>query len=651
MRTLNLGILAHVDAGKTSLTERLLFDAGVIDKLGSVDTGNTQTDTLELERQRGITIRAAVVWFAIGDKVVNLIDTPGHPDFIAEVERVLGLLDAAVVVVSAVEGVQAQTRVLVRALRRLGVPFVFLVNKIDRPGARYQEVLEALAAQLSVRPIAMSAIIDAGSKLAWVEALAPGREPLFSALCEALGENDEPLLEDYVLAPERLTEERLGRSLAGQVARGLVHPVFAGAAMTGVGIAALAMAIATILPERRPNPDGPVAGKIFKIERGWGGEKLCYLSLTSGTVRLRQYLDLPKGPERVTAIQLFEEGRSHGVDSVRAGQIARVSGLTGARIGDAVGGNPLSDGRVYFAPPTLETRVLARRPSEKAALWLALNQMAEQDPLINLRRNEETDEVFVSLYGEVQKEVIKSTLLTDFGLDASFEESTVILVERPVGIGIGLQIFFKEPNPFLATVGLRVEPRPAGAGNSFALEVDVGQMPAAFYRAVEETVFETLKQGVFGWQVIDCHVAMTAARHSSPASTAADFRQLTPWVLATALSTAQTILCEPVDRFHLEVPAESLSGVLTLLAKSATMTTDSVIADGVARLEGTLASQMVQSVHQQLPGLTSGVGTMETGFDHYAPLAGRPRLRRRSGPDPFNPVEYLLRLQSTRASC
>ncbi|ARM89085.1 translation elongation factor/tetracycline resistance protein [Rhizobium sp. CIAT894] len=651
MRTLNLGILAHVDAGKTSLTERLLFNAGVIDKLGSVDTGNTQTDNLDLERQRGITIRAAVVSFAIGDRVVNLIDTPGHPDFIAEVERVLGLLDAAVVVVSAVEGVQAQTRVLVRALRRLGVPFVFFVNKVDRLGARYGEVMEALAAQLAVRPIAMSSVIDAGGKLARVEALDSGSEPLFSALCEALGENDEALLDDYVLAPERLTRERLSRALADQAARGLVHPVFAGAAMTGAGVPALASAIAAILPERHTDPDGPVAGKIFKIERGWGGEKLCYLYLTSGTVRLRQYLDLPKGPERVTAIQLFGSGRSHAAESFGAGQIARVSGLAGVRIGDAVGGDPGAAGRAHFAPPTLETRVLARRPSDKAALWLALSQMAEQDPLINLHRNEETDEVFVSLYGEVQKEVIQATLLTDFGLDASFEESTVILAERPAATGTGLQILFREPNPFLATVGLRVEPRPAGTGNSFALEVDVGQMPVAFYRAVEETVFETLKQGVFGWQVIDCHVAMTAARHSSPASTAADFRQLTPWVLASALSAAQTVVCEPFDRFHLEAPVESLSSVLTLLAKSAAATTDSVIADGVARLEGTLASQMVRSVQQQLPGLTSGAGTMETAFDHYAPISGPPRRRSRSGPDPFNPVEYLLRLQSTRASC
>lgn len=644
MRTLNLGILAHVDAGKTSLTERLLFDAGVIDKLGSVDTGNTQTDTLELERQRGITIRAAVVSFTVGDRIVNLIDTPGHPDFVAEVERVLGLLDAAVVVVSAVEGVQAQTRVLVRALRRLGVPFIFFVNKVDRLGARYQEVVEALAVQLAVRPIAMSSVIDAGAKLVRVETLALADEPLLSVLCETLGDNDEALLDDYVLAADWLTEERLGRCLADQVASGLVHPVFAGAAMTGVGIPALASAIATILPGRRPNPDGPVAGKIFKIERGWGGEKLSYIYLASGTVRLRQYLDLPRGPERVTAIEVFEAGRVHGAESLRAGQIARISGLAGARIGDAVGGD-LTGGRAHFASPTLETRVLARRPSAKAALWLALNQMAEQDPLINLRRNEETDEVFVSLYGEVQKEVIQSTLLTDFGLEARFEESTVILVERAVGTGAGLQVLFKEPNPFLATVGLRVEPRPPGAGNSFAPEVDVGQMPVAFYRAVEETVFETLKQGIFGWQVIDCHVAMTAARHSSPASTAADFRQLTPWVLADALSAAQTVLCEPIDRFHLEAPAESLSGVLTLLAKSAAAMMDSAIADGVARFEGTVASQVIQSVQQQLPGLTSGAGIMETSFDHYAPVTGQPRLRVRSGPDPFNGAEYLLRLR------
>ncbi|MDE1995201.1 MAG: TetM/TetW/TetO/TetS family tetracycline resistance ribosomal protection protein, partial [Rhizobiaceae bacterium] len=528
--------------------------------------------------------------------------------------------------------------------------FVFFVNKVDRLGARYDEVLKAIATQLPVRPVAMSAVIDAGSKLARVDALEPGRQPLFALLSEMLAENDEALLDDYVLMPDRLSPERIERCLADQLARGLVHPAFAGAATTGVGVPALSSTIAAMLPSRQPDPDGPIVGKIFKIDRGWGGEKLAYVYLTSGTIQLRQTLDLPKGPARVTGIQVFEAGRVRNGTRFCAGQIARVGGLAGARIGDVVGTGLLSGDRPHFAPPTLETQVSARRPSDNAALWQALNQLAEQDPLINLRRNDDANDMFVSLYGEVQKEVIQSTLSSDFGLDATFEESTVIYVERLVDTGNGVQIIFKTPNPFIATVGLRVEPRAGGSGNSFALEVDVGQMPASFYRAVEEAVFETLKQGPFGWQIIDCHVAMTAARHSSPTSTAVDFRQLTLWVLASALTEAQTVVCEPIDRFYLEAPAPALNGLLTLLAKAGAAISDSAIVEGIARLEGTVASAAIQGIRQQLPGLTSGAGTMESSFDHYAPTGGPPRLRRRSGPNPFNPTEYLLGLRRNLAA-
>ncbi|WP_267554829.1 translation factor GTPase family protein [Rhizobium rhizogenes] len=645
MRTLNLGILAHVDAGKTSLTERLLFDIGVIDKLGSVDSGNTQTDSLELERQRGITIAAAVVSFTIGDLVVNLIDTPGHPDFIAEVERVLRLLDAAVVVVSAVEGVQPQTRVLVRALRQLGVPFLFFINKVDRLGARYAEVLGDIESQLSARPIAMSAIRNAGSKQVEIAAIDMAQEPHWSALCEILAAGDEAIMDDYVLSPDRLTARRLEHALADQVARGLVHPAFAGVAMSGTGVPALISAIATLLPSRRPDPDGPVSGKIFKIERGWGGEKLAYLCLTSGTIALRDHLDLPKGQAKVNNIQVFSNGRIDKVTHVGAGRIARIGGLTNAQIGDDIGSEGSSASKLHFSPPTLETRVRPSRPADTAALWLALMQLADQDPLINLRTNEDASEVSVSLYGEVQKEVIQATLANDFGLDAVFEESTIIYAERPVGMGSSIEIIFREPNPFLATVGLRVEPRRQGTGNSFALEVDVGQMPASFYRAVEEAVFETLKEGIFGWQVIDCHVAMTAARQTSPATTAVDFRRLTPLVLAAALSAAQTIVCEPIDRFHLEIPTTALTALSTLLAKSGASTRESVISARVARLEGTVASAMIQSIQKQLPGLSSGTGTLDHSFDHYAPAAGPPRLRKRSNANPFDRADYLQRIR------
>ncbi|PPJ46731.1 GTP-binding protein [Rhizobium sp. KAs_5_22] len=645
MRILNLGILAHVDAGKTSLTERLLFDTGAIAKLGSVDGGNTQTDSLELERQRGITIAAAVVSFRIGDLSVNLIDTPGHPDFIAEVERVLRMLDAAIVVVSAVEGVQAQTRVLVRALQRLCIPFLFFVNKIDRPGARCCELLTEFESKLGIRPLAMSSVRDAGGRHAVVTPVDLTGDPGLSAISEALSANDEALLYDYVLAPDRISGDRLRSALAAQVAGGLLHPAYCGIAMTGEGVTDLIGAIEHLLPSRTPDVAAPLSGNIFKIERGWGGEKIAYLNLTAGSLLERSQIELPGGVCKVTRIQVFDDGALKKQAEARAGQIVKVSGLSFARIGDQFGTVALRPFAPQFAAPTLETRILSGNPSENGELWTALQQLSEQDPLINLRTNADASEMFLSLYGEVQKEVIQATLLRDFGVDAVFEESTVIHAERPIGVGEAIEVIFKEPNPFLATFGLRIEPSSEGSGNTFALEVDVGQMPASFYRAVEAAVSETLKAGLYGWPVIDCHVAVTALKHSSPSSTAVDFRSLTPLVLARALVAADTVVCEPFERFQVEVPLAVLPTLHVLLSKSGGAVRATEIDSGVARLEGVIPSTKVQNIRQQLPGLSSGAGIMETVFDHHAALVGTPPMRRRMSANPFDRSEYLARLR------
>jgi len=267
MRCLNLGILAHVDAGKTSLTERLLFEAGVIDAIGSVDAGNTQTDTLALERARGITIRAAVVSFAIGETTVNLIDTPGHPDFIAEVERVLALLDGAVLVISAVEGVQAQTRVLYGALRRLGVPTLFFINKIDRAGAQDTSLLLRIAERLSPNIVAIGEVTDLGLRRAASRAFDAG-DPAFAAgLFERLAEQDEALLAAFV-AGRTPAYADLRAALAAQTRSGRIHPVLFGSAITGAGVEALRTQIPELLPARQSDPSAPLSGSVFKVERG-----------------------------------------------------------------------------------------------------------------------------------------------------------------------------------------------------------------------------------------------------------------------------------------------------------------------------------------------------------------------------------------------
>src|SRR5689334_10263409 len=236
MRTLNLGILAHVDAGKTTLTERLLFTAGAIDRVGSVDAGTTQTDSLELERERGITIRSAVASFAVGDLAVNLLDTPGHPDFIAEVERVLGVLDGAVLVISAVEGVQPQTRVLMRALQRLRIPTLIFVNKIDRRGAHAERVLQQIAERLTPAIIPMGSTGELGTRDAVYAPYGAADADFTAKLVDLLADRDDALLAAYVSDETTLSYCQLRGQLAAQTRQALVYPVFFGSAITGAGV-------------------------------------------------------------------------------------------------------------------------------------------------------------------------------------------------------------------------------------------------------------------------------------------------------------------------------------------------------------------------------------------------------------------------------
>lgn len=640
MHVLNLGILAHVDAGKTSLTERLLHTAGVIDTLGSVDDGSTQTDTLALERARGITIRSAVASFAIGDDVtVNLIDTPGHPDFIAEVERALGVLDGAVLVVSAVEGVQAQTRVLMRTLRRLRIPTLLFVNKTDRSGARDAEVLRALAERLSPACVAMGRVEGLGTRDARSAPYGPDDTGFTTRLLDVLSVRDEELLAAYVADGTAPSYPRLRAALAAQTRGALVHPVYFGSAATGAGVDALVRGIAELLPVAAGSADGPVSGTVFKIERGPAGEKIAHVRMFSGTVRVRDRLPHGAGEEgKVTAVSVFERGVDTPGEAVCAGQIGRLWGLGGIRVGDAIGEPhrtaPAADR--HFAPPTLETVVVPRRPADAGALHVALTRLAEQDPLIDLRMDDVRQEIAVSLYGEVQKEVVQATLADDFGVEVTFEETTTIHIERPVGTGAAAEVIHTGSNPFLATVGLRVDPAPTGSGVAFGLEVELGSMPYAFIRAVEETVTETLRHGLYGWRVVDCKVTMThsgyAPRQShahavfdkSMSSTAGDFRGLTPVVLMRALEQAGTVVCEPVHRFTLDLPEQAYARVLPVLARLGAVPRTSAPQGASYVVEGDVPAAQVHALERRLPALTSGEGVLEYVFDHWREVRGEP---------------------------
>jgi ribosomal protection tetracycline resistance protein len=312
--------------------------------------------------------------------------------------------------------------------------------------------------------------------------------------------------------------------------------------------------------------------------------------------------------------------------------------------------------RHHFTPPSLETVVHPVRPADRGRLRVALDQLAEQDPLINVRQDDLRAELSVSLYGEVQKEVIEATLINDFGVPVRFAETSTICVERPLGVGSAVELMRGEGNPFLATIGLRVEPARVGSGVRFAVETAVhGTMPPAFFKAVEDTVLETAGQALHGWQLVDALITLThtgyAPRQShahqgfskSMSSTGADFRDLTPLVLMAALREAGTVVLEPIHRIRLELPTDVLPAVYPVLAAHRVLPGAPVVGETVTVIDGDVPAAEIHGLEQEIPGLTRGEGVLESRFDRYQAVVGRPPERSRTDRNPLDRAEYLLR--------
>jgi ribosomal protection tetracycline resistance protein len=622
-KTLNLGILAHVDAGKTTLTERLLYAAGVIDEVGSVDKGTTRTDTLALEQRRGITIKSAVVSFPVDGVTVNLIDTPGHPDFIAEVERVLSVLDGAVLVVSAVEGVQPQSRILMRALQRLDIPTLLFVNKIDRGGADPERVLDAIEQRLTPEIVPMGSAADLGT-----------REAEFAPFGPADGK------------------------LAERARAGELHPVFFGSALTGAGVKEVMGGIAHLLPAGVGDAEGPLSARVFKIERGPTGDRIAYARLFSGTVKVRDRVDAGK----VTAIRVFADGDALQRDEVQAGEIARLWGLAEIQIGDWLG-EPRRGVEHYFAPPTFESVVAPADPAYGQRLRVALAQLAEQDPLIDVRQDDTRGEISVSLYGEVQREVIEATLAADYGLGVEFRETTPLCIERPIRLGEAVELFNTATNPFHADLGLHIEPAAPGSGVEVHVDAGVDARDAPLYvfktfqgfvEHMDGYVRLALEEGLLGWQVTDCVVTVTKIGYSSadgppsrrgPLPTARDLEKLTPLVLMQALEKSGSAVCEPVFRVNAEVPTEAVGPLLAALGRLGAAAGTPSPRGELSVLETALTASHLQELRRRLPGLTGGAGVLESEFAGYQRVAGDPPVRNRTTPSPLNVPEYLAQFR------
>lgn len=368
----------------------------------------------------------------------------------------------------------------------------------------------------------------------------------------------------------------------------------------------------------------------------------------SGEVRVRAGVCLSgRPPERVTEVAVSGPGGPQACGVVRAGQIAALRGLAGARVGDTIG--PPSGRRIHrFAPATLQALVEPVDPTRRTALFAALSELADEDPLIDVRLDAMAGEAAVSLHGEVQKEVLAALLEERFGVRARFLATSVVCIERVVGAGEALEAIQVGDNPYLATLGLRVEAAPTGHGLEFSPGIEPGKLPAAFIAATEEGVRSALRQGRHGWAVTDCVVTMTKSGYwprqshahqkfsKAMSSIGADFRSLAPVVVMAALERAGTRVCQPVHRFELDLPESSFGAVAAALGQLGAVTLGSSWGVERTRLEGHLPSARMPDLTRALPDLTGGEGVLVASLDHYAPVAAgaRPPSRRRSGIDP-----------------
>lgn len=458
----------------------------------------------------------------------------------------------------------------------MAVPTLIFINKTDRAGADPDRVVAQI----------------------------PDGVPMWRDYREAIAEHDDAALAAFVEG-RPLPDEVLPRL----VAAGGLLPAFRGSAMTGKGIPELMDAIATLLPPAGGDPDAVLDATVFSIDR----DHAAWVRVREGTLRVRDRV----GDERITAVD--------GANEIRAGGIGRIRGLRSVRIGDVLGHGTRVP--AVFPPPTLATTVKPIDPQRRSDLAAALRALADQDPLIDVRLDKHNRQLSVSLYGQVQQEVIGDTLREEFGIDVRFGETTTPLREQLVGPAVAGAVIGEDANPWMATLELHIEP---AENTSLQLAVPVEDMPTYVYRSAEafRSAMETYVHEAFeaggprGWEVASAAVTVTRCGYVSPISGARDFRHLTIELVSQAVARAGTVLCEPEQRVVIEGPTQALTSVLGALPKLAAQVTDSTIHGGTFTVTGLLAATRLIDLERALPGLTHGEGTLDTEFAGWRPVLG-----------------------------
>ena len=635
MKIINLGILAHVDAGKTTLTESLLYTSGAIAELGSVDEGTTRTDTMNLERQRGITIQTAVTSFQWEDVKVNIIDTPGHMDFLAEVYRSLSVLDGAVLLVSAKDGIQAQTRILFHALQTMKIPTIFFINKIDQEGIDLPMVYREMKAKLSSEIIVKQKV---------------GQHPHINVTdnddmeqWDAVIMGNDELLEKYMSGkPFKMSE--LEQEENRRFQNGTLFPVYHGSAKNNLGIRQLIEVIASKFYSSTPEGQSELCGQVFKIEYSEKRRRFVYVRIYSGTLHLRDVIRISEKEKiKITEMCVPTNGEIVPADHACPGEIVILADDT-LKLNDILGNEKLlpHKTRIDNPMPLLRTTVEPQKPEQREALLNALAEIADTDPLLHFDIDTVTHEIILSFLGKVQLEVICSLLEEKYHVGVAMKEPSVIYLERPqkkASCTIHIEV---PPNPFWASIGLTVTPLPVGSGTQYKSEVSLGYLNQSFQNAVMEGVRYGMEQGLYGWGVTDCQICFDYGVYYSPVSTPADFRFLAPVVLEQALKKAGTQLLEPYLSFTLFAPQEYLSRAYNDAPKYCAIIESTRLEKDEVIFKGEIPARCIGEYRNDLNFYTNGRSVCITELKGYQETSGEPVFQPRRPNSRLDKIRHMF---------
>lgn len=609
MRRLVIGILAHVDAGKTTLSEALLYTSGALTRLGRVDKGDAYLDTHTIERERGITVFSKQAMFTYGDTEYTLIDTPGHIDFIAEAERAVTVQDAAILVISATDGVTSHTKTLWNLLASRGVPTFIFVNKTDISERRRSMIMDELSGLLSVGCVDFS--VEHGDEF-----------------FESVASADEELMEEY-FSCGTLSDESITRA----VGRRSVIPCAFGSALKMRGVEELLRLIERYSPTpARPTDFG---ARVYKISRDPQGKRLVYLKLEGGSLRTKTAVahkdkSGSEVMEKVEELRLYSGDKFKSVSEVFSGQVAAVLGLSSAFVSEGLGFCK-SDGVTHS--PVLDYRVVLPEGTNPYEAYLKLSHLSEEDPTLALSFDPRLREVRIRLMGQIQTEVIKRIIFDRFGISVDFDGGKILYKETVTSGAIGSGHF--EPLRHYAEAHIRIDPLPRGEGVVVGSECDTDSLALNWQRLIITHLEEKMHRGVLtGSPITDVKLTLVAGRAHLKHTEGGDFRQATYRAVRQGLYKSRSLLLEPTFDFTLEVPTACLGRAMTDITNMHGSCEPPTFTETGAILVGNAPVSTMRYYANDLRAYTGGEGKLSLSVGEYAPCHNADEVIAEIGYDP-----------------